>query len=100
MSFEGPDGEDNHHRTQRVHGGTDDPSNISRVSIKSHRAYHYLFGNLTTVGVATLLNKLWLPLDWRVVAIGAEGFVAAMQLAYWIKAKRENKREGMDGDNI
>lgn len=96
----GPEDTNIHHRLPRSRGGGDEPKNLSRVDSKKHAAWHYFAGNLGVVGLAALINKLYLPMDWRFVAIGSEGFVAAVQLAYWYMAKKEDTREGMDGDKI
>lgn len=60
---------DNHHRLPTSKGGTNDPSNISRVKITEHRAYHQLFRNLLPQEVAAILTKTWIDPAYYLVAI-------------------------------
>jgi len=54
-----------HHRLPTSRGGTDHPSNISIVPEKQHRAYHYLFVNMTAEELITEFNAKYAHVDWN-----------------------------------
>jgi len=57
-----------HHRRQKCHKGTDDPSNISIVPRYLHEAYHTLFKNMNTNQIANELNEVWIDPSFELVA--------------------------------
>ena len=64
-----------HHRRSKFHGGTDDPSNISWVSDKRHKAFHILWSGEKTVDqIALELSKVWIDphFELKVVRIKNE----------------------------
>lgn len=56
-----------HHRLPRSRGGSNEERNISLVETKYHRAYHLLFGNMTPLEMASLLNDVWIDPDVKFV---------------------------------
>lgn len=54
-----------HHRLPTSRGGTNDPKNISFVSEKEHRAYHYLFINMTPDELSKEFNDKYAHTDWN-----------------------------------
>jgi hypothetical protein len=89
-----------HHRRPQSTEGGDEPRNLSRVQHVLHVAWHKLFKNAGPVSIAAIINRTWLDPDWKMIAVPAEIFMGMLQIYYWRKALKENKREGMDGDNI
>jgi len=89
-----------HHRNPQSTGGTNEDRNLSKVDAKQHNAWHKLFKNAGPLSIAAIINKTWLDPDWKMIAIPAELFLVFIQLYYWRKALKENKRENMDGDGI
>jgi hypothetical protein len=47
-----------HHIKAKSQGGSSKPSNIVRMDIRRHQAYHLLFGNLSFREAADLLLRL------------------------------------------
>lgn len=47
-----------HHIKAKVNGGQKIPENILLFDVDRHRAYHYLFGNMSFREVATLLLRV------------------------------------------
>lgn len=58
-----------HHRVPKAHGGSDREPNVVWVNIKTHRAWHLLFGIKPVLDVVQQMNRLWLPLDTCVIAV-------------------------------
>jgi hypothetical protein len=52
-----------HHRRCRSQQGSDDPANISWVSMKLHRHWHSLFQNWSPERIAEEINKIWIDPD-------------------------------------
>lgn len=49
-----------HHRKTKKHGGSSEKHNISHVSDKKHKAYHTLFGTMTSNEMARELTQRWI----------------------------------------
>jgi len=58
-----------HHRRPRSRGGGNEPSNISIVREKDHRAYHQLFGNMLPDEMAAMLTDTWIDSNYYMVAV-------------------------------
>jgi len=57
-----------HHRRPRSLGGSNDAYNISYVVGKSHRKWHFLFGNLNPTQICEKINNFyWKPEGVRLV---------------------------------
>ena len=56
-----------HHRKPKSHGGKGHKRNISIVPEDQHKAWHLLFGNLTPLEIALVINERWLDADWILV---------------------------------
>lgn len=71
-----------HHRKPRFSGGNGvDRSNIIRVPINQHRAYHLLFEWGYPVGmIAFVLNQRWVSLDTVLVPIPTEKLMQTIAL--------------------
>lgn len=92
---------DIHHRLPRSQKGSNHPSNLSRVEVGAHRAWHRLFQNFMPITIAGIMNTTWIPIEWRMIAIPASEFLAVSQVVIWLAAlARGSKRENMDGDGI
>lgn len=61
---------DVHHRKPKCLGGSDEPSNLSRVLLTKHRAFHQLFGHGGDVRlIAKQLNDIWLDPKYQFVVV-------------------------------
>lgn len=58
---------DNHHRKPKSLGGSDEPSNLVRVTKEKHQAWHLLFANSTPDEIARIVNEIWLDPDYEFV---------------------------------
>jgi hypothetical protein len=58
-----------HHRLPRVHGGGDEPRNISWIPQGKHRAFHTIFGVMSPEEIAQVLTELYIDPDWQMIAI-------------------------------
>jgi hypothetical protein len=58
-----------HHRRPRSLGGTNEKSNISRVSITEHQAWHTLFQNFEPHVIAEIINNVWLDPDYEFILV-------------------------------
>lgn len=92
---------DVHHRQPKSKKGSNDPSNLSRVEVGDHQAWHRLFHNFGPATIAMIINTTWIPLDWKLVALPTSGALAVWQLINWMSALRHaRKHENKDGDGI
>jgi len=57
-----------HHRRPRSRGGGSESENISLVPVNLHVAYHILFANMLPEEIVKVLNDMWIPRDWEIVA--------------------------------
>jgi len=58
-----------HHRKCKSNGGDYSKRNISRVKMDEHQAFHKLFLNNDTYGIARILNETWIDPDYKLVVI-------------------------------
>lgn len=58
-----------HHRKPRCKGGGNAPSNISRVKMKAHEAYHLLFNEGDPHYIAKVLSETWIDPDYVMIAV-------------------------------
>lgn len=58
-----------HHRRCRANGGTDDPRNLSFLSVKEHQAWHTLTGSMSPYQIARLFSENFLDPDYLLVAV-------------------------------
>ena len=63
-----------HHRKPRSLGKpsrceSNDPANLSHVSVVKHRAWHTIFANLSAADIAKLITQVWLDPDYYFVCI-------------------------------
>lgn len=56
-----------HHRQCRSNGGKTTKENLSKVSELQHRAFHTLFLNKDTYGIAQFLNEVWIDPRFELV---------------------------------
>lgn len=56
-----------HHRKPTSKGGTDDPKNMSKVSVVQHAAWHTLFGNKDPQEIVDIINQTWIDPSVRLV---------------------------------
>lgn len=56
-----------HHRKCKSNGGTYAKRNISKVKPTEHQAFHILFSNKDTYGIAEILNTIWIDPDFKLV---------------------------------
>lgn len=56
-----------HHRKCKSNGGTFAKRNISRVKSSLHQAFHILFSNKNTYGIAQVLNDTWIDPDYILI---------------------------------
>lgn len=85
-----------HHRRPTSIGGTDDPVNISRVSIGKHVAWHLLFKNNVPLEIAKIINTIWLDPDYTIVVANTESVEKPRQensySIYFLEKTREHRR--------
>lgn len=60
-------GKTRHHRKCKSNGGTFTKRNISRVDSTLHQAFHKLFVNADTFGIAQILNDTWIDPDYILI---------------------------------
>jgi hypothetical protein len=63
-----------HHRKCKSHQGSDNPRNISMVSVKSHQSWYQLFGNKTPDQIARIINKVWIDPDFKFIVVKNDTF--------------------------
>lgn len=56
-----------HHRKCKSNGGTYAKRNISKVKMDEHQAFHKLFSNCDTYGIARILNEIWIDPDFELI---------------------------------
>lgn len=62
-------GTQRHHRRCKSNGGTYAKRNISLVNEIEHQAFHTLFVNNDTYGIAEILNKIWIDPDYQLIVV-------------------------------
>ena len=64
-----------HHRHTRWTGGSSNPDNLSRVSIKEHNAYNLMFndGHMHPTEIARKLTAIWIDPQWQLIAQRRDG---------------------------
>lgn len=58
-----------HHRKCKSNGGTRIKRNISKVKPTEHKAFHILFSNKDTYGIAEILNETWIDPDYKLIVV-------------------------------
>lgn len=58
-----------HHRKCKSNGGTRIKRNISIVKPNFHQAYHIMFANADTFGIAKILNETWIDPDYKLIVV-------------------------------
>jgi hypothetical protein len=61
-----------HHRKPRSIGGSDEMSNLSRVSNIMHKAWHTLFRNLDAHAIVRLINDVWIDPAYTLIVVPRE----------------------------
>nr|AKH47982.1 hypothetical protein [uncultured marine virus] len=60
-----------HHRKPKSRGGSNHPSNISRVERRKHLAFHTLFTKnghpMSVHEIAVELNRVWIDPEWTLI---------------------------------
>ncbi len=69
-----------HHRRSQSLGGSNDPSNLSYVPPKLHRAWHVIYGDMNAEQACELTNLLsWKPEGIKVVCVFINGEQVMLQ---------------------
>jgi len=58
-----------HHRKCKSNGGTFAKRNISLVKPTDHQAFHQLFSNEDTFGIADILNLTWIDPNYKLIVV-------------------------------
>ena len=68
-----------HHRRPRSIGGSKDPANISKISIRIHKAWHIIFGNMSAEQICNYINENFKPKGLTLVCTFINGRQCLMQ---------------------
>lgn len=63
-----------HHKLAKVNGGkkyVNGHTNIVRVPVETHRAFHYLFGTLSAQDICAIINT-WIDPNWKFICVKRE----------------------------